>query len=125
MTEKIRIGISACLLGEKVRYDGGHKWDRFITGTLGKYVDFVPVCPEVECGLGIPREAMRLAGDPHSPRLVTVRSGIDHTERMLTWARKTRGEIGKRRALRLYFQKRLAFERHGTGQGLQPFRLPH
>jgi len=95
MTEKIRIGISACLLGEKVRYDGGHKWDRFITGTLGKYVDLVPVCPEVECGLGIPREAMRLAGDPHSPRLVTVRSGIDHTERMLTWARKRVAKLAK------------------------------
>ena len=95
MTEKIRIGISACLLGEKVRYDSGHKWDRFITGTLGKYVDLVPVCPEVECGLGIPREAMRLAGDPHSPRLVTVHSGIDHTERMLTWARKRVAKLAK------------------------------
>jgi uncharacterized protein YbgA (DUF1722 family)/uncharacterized protein YbbK (DUF523 family) len=88
MTDKIRLGISACLLGEKVRYDGGHKWDRFITDTLGKYVDFVPVCPEAECGLGIPREAMRLVGDPKNPRLVTVRSGMDHTDRMLNWARR-------------------------------------
>lgn len=88
MADKIRLGISTCLLGEQVRYDGGHKWDRFITGTLGKYVDFVPVCPEVECGLGIPREAMRLVGDPAQPHLVTVRSGVDHTERMLTWARQ-------------------------------------
>jgi uncharacterized protein YbgA (DUF1722 family)/uncharacterized protein YbbK (DUF523 family) len=87
MADKIRLGISTCLLGEQVRYDGGHKWDRFLTDTLGKYVDFVPVCPEVECGLGIPREAMRLVGDPADPRLVTVRSGVDHTERMLTWAR--------------------------------------
>jgi uncharacterized protein YbgA (DUF1722 family)/uncharacterized protein YbbK (DUF523 family) len=86
MTDKIRLGVSTCLLGEQVRYDGGHKWDRFLTDTLGKYVDFVPVCPEVECGLGIPREAMRLVGDPQTPRLVTVRSGVDHTERMLTWA---------------------------------------
>jgi uncharacterized protein YbbK (DUF523 family) len=54
MDTKIRLGVSTCLLGEKVRYDGGHKWDRFITDTLGKYVDFVPVCPEVECGLGVP-----------------------------------------------------------------------
>jgi uncharacterized protein YbgA (DUF1722 family)/uncharacterized protein YbbK (DUF523 family) len=87
MTDKIRLGISTCLLGEQVRYDGGHKWDRFLTDTLGKYVEFVPVCPEVECGLGIPREAMRLVGDPQNPRLVTVRSGVDHTERMLNWAR--------------------------------------
>jgi uncharacterized protein YbgA (DUF1722 family)/uncharacterized protein YbbK (DUF523 family) len=95
MTDKIRVGISACLLGEQVRYDGGHKWDRFLTDTLGKYVEFVPVCPEVECGLGVPREAMRLVGDPHNPRLVTVRSGVDHTERMLNWARKRVAELEK------------------------------
>jgi uncharacterized protein YbgA (DUF1722 family)/uncharacterized protein YbbK (DUF523 family) len=93
MADKIRLGISTCLLGEQVRYDGGHKWDRFLTDTLGKYVDFVPVCPEVECGLGIPREAMRLVGDPADPRLVTVRSGVDHTERMLTWARARVAEL--------------------------------
>ena len=60
MTERIRIGVSACLLGQNVRFDGGHKLDRFITDTLGQYVEFVPVCPETECGLGVPREAMRL-----------------------------------------------------------------
>lgn len=88
MLTKIKLGISACLLGEKVRFDGGHKLDRFITETLGKFVEFVPVCPEVECGLGIPREAMHLEAAPDGPRLVTVRTGADHTERMLTWARK-------------------------------------
>lgn len=92
---KIRLGISACLLGQPVRYDGGHKLDRFIVDTLGKYVEFVPVCPEVECGLPVPREAMRLVGDPHNPRLVTVRSGIDHTERMLAWARRRVVELEK------------------------------
>lgn len=92
---KIRLGISACLLGQPVRYDGGHKLDRFIVDTLGKFVEFVPVCPEVECGLPVPREAMRLVGDPHHPRLVTVRSGIDHTERMLTWARRRVAELEK------------------------------
>ena len=86
MADKIKIGISSCLLGNKVRYDGGHKWERFITDTLGKYVEFVPVCPEMEAGLGIPREAMRLVGDLQKPRLVTNRSGIDHTERMTRWA---------------------------------------
>ena len=55
MTSSIKIGVSRCLLGEKVRFDGGHKHDRYITGTLGQYFDFVPVCPETECGLGIPR----------------------------------------------------------------------
>jgi uncharacterized protein YbgA (DUF1722 family)/uncharacterized protein YbbK (DUF523 family) len=85
---KIKLGISSCLLGEKVRYDGGHRLDRFITETLGQFVEFVPVCPEVECGLGIPREAMHLVAAPEGPRLVTVRTQVDHTERLLAWARK-------------------------------------
>ncbi|MCE5270538.1 DUF523 and DUF1722 domain-containing protein [bacterium] len=84
--DKIRLGISTCLLGEKVRYDGGHKLDPFIRDTLGQWVEFVPVCPEVECGLPVPREAMRLVGEPGSPRLMTIKSGIDHTGRMLAWA---------------------------------------
>ena len=91
--EKIRLGISACLLGEPVRFDGGHQWDHFITDTLGQYVDFVPVCPEAECGLGVPREAMRLVGDPEAPRLVTVRTKVDLTDRMVTWARKRVEEL--------------------------------
>ncbi|MCD6294805.1 MAG: DUF523 domain-containing protein, partial [Deltaproteobacteria bacterium] len=49
MENRIKLGVSACLLGENVRYDGDHKLDRFIRDTLGEYVDFVPVCPEVEC----------------------------------------------------------------------------
>lgn len=85
--EKIRIGISSCLLGENVRYDGGHKWDRYITDTLGQYFEWVPVCPEVEYGLPVPREAMRLVGSPERPCLVTVRTGIDHTEGMLEWVK--------------------------------------
>lgn len=88
MLTKIRLGISSCLLGEKVRYDGGHKLDHFITETLGQFVEFVPVCPEVECGLGIPREAMHLSSSPEGPRLVTIRTQVDHTERMRAWAQK-------------------------------------
>ena len=84
--EKISLGISTCLLGEKVRYDGGHALDRFLKETLGAYVRYVPVCPEAECGFGIPREAMRLTGDPEHPRLITNRTGIDHTDRMAAWA---------------------------------------
>ncbi len=64
MENSIRIGLSMCLLGENVRYDGGHKRDRFVTDTLGQFLEFVPVCPEMECGLGIPRESMRLVGNP-------------------------------------------------------------
>ena len=91
----IRLGISTCLLGEPVRYDGGHKRDRFITDTLGQYVEFVPVCPETECGLGVPRESMRLQGDPASPRLVTSRTGVDHTDRMVAWAERRLKELEK------------------------------
>lgn len=89
----IRLGISACLLGEKVRYDGSHRRDPFIVNTLGKYVHFVPVCPEVECGLGVPREAMRLTGDPVSPRLITIRSNKDYTVRMRAWAQRRVKEL--------------------------------
>jgi uncharacterized protein YbgA (DUF1722 family)/uncharacterized protein YbbK (DUF523 family) len=88
MAERIKIGISSCLLGNPVRYDGGHKLDRFLVDTLGQYVEYVPVCPEVEVGFPVPREALRLVGDPGSPRLVTTQTKEDHTERMVTWARK-------------------------------------
>ena len=84
--EKIRIGVSTCLLGENVRYDGGHRQDRYLTDTLGRWFDWVPVCPEVEYGLPIPREAMHLVGNPANPRLVTIKSGVDHTDGMLAWA---------------------------------------
>ncbi len=92
---KIRIGISACLLGEPVRYDGQHKHDPYLTDTLGRYFEFVGVCPEVECGLGVPRESMRLVGDPAHPRLVTTRTGIDHTDRMLAWAERRVSELAR------------------------------
>jgi uncharacterized protein YbgA (DUF1722 family)/uncharacterized protein YbbK (DUF523 family) len=91
--EKIKIGISTCLLGEKVRYDGGHKLDRYITETLGQYFDYVPVCPEVEYGLPVPRESLRLLGDPASPRLSTTRTGIDHTDGMTRWAERRSDEL--------------------------------
>jgi len=74
---------------------GGHKLDRFLTDTLGQYVVYVPVCPEVECGFGIPREAFRLVGDPKNPRLVTSRTNIDHTDRMAQWAQKRVTELEK------------------------------
>jgi uncharacterized protein YbgA (DUF1722 family)/uncharacterized protein YbbK (DUF523 family) len=78
-TAPLRLGISRCLLGDEVRFDGGHKKDSFLTEVFGRYVEWVPVCPEVEAGLGTPREAMRLVGDPQNPRLVTIKSGTDHT----------------------------------------------
>ena len=90
---KIRLGISTCLLGENVRFDGGHKLDRFLAETLGQYVEYVPVCPEVECGLPVPRESMHLQGDPESPRLITSRTKQDFTDRMVHWARNRVAEL--------------------------------
>ena len=95
MKEKIRIGISSCLLGENVRYDGGNKLDHYLRNTLGQYVHWVPVCPEVEYGLPVPREAMRLMGDPASPRLITGKTGTDHTDGMRRWAKRKLSELEK------------------------------
>jgi uncharacterized protein YbbK (DUF523 family) len=96
MTLKMpKIGISSCLLGEKVRYDGGHRHNRYITDSLGKYFAWTPVCPEVEYGLGIPREALYLVGDPAKPRLVTISTGIDHTDEMMKWVEKKLAELEK------------------------------
>ena len=89
----ITLGISTCLLGEEVRWNGGHKLDRYLTDTLGQFVRYSPVCPEAECGLGVPREPQRLVGDPHAPRLVTVRTKKDYTSRMLRWARRRVREL--------------------------------
>ncbi len=86
MKAKIPVGVSSCLLGNPVRYDGGHKQDRFITDTLAHYFHFIPVCPEVECGLPVPRETMRLVGDPEHPRLMTSKTGVDHTEKMINYS---------------------------------------
>ena len=83
---KIRIGISACLLGQKTRYDGGHQFDDLLADTFGGFVEWVPICPEVEYGLPVPREKMRLEGDPGMPRLVTIESRFDHTDGMKNWA---------------------------------------
>ncbi|MDD2539697.1 MAG: DUF523 and DUF1722 domain-containing protein [Desulfuromonadaceae bacterium] len=81
----ITLGISSCLLGEHVRYDGGHKLDHYIVGTLGRYFRFLPICPEVGCGLPIPREPMHLEGDSANPRLMTIRTRIDLTAQMLAF----------------------------------------
>lgn len=104
--DKVRIGVSTCLLGEKVRYDAGHKLDRYITDTLGQYFNWVPVCPEVEYGLSVPREPMRLVGDPDSPHLITIRTGVDHTEGILKWAEKKLKELEKEELCGFIFKSR-------------------
>ncbi len=106
MEEKIKLGVSACLLGQRVRYDGGHKHDRFITDTLGQYVEFCPVCPEVETGLPVPREAMRLVGDPENPRLTTIQTKVDLTDRMQGWAAKRVVELEKEKLCGFIFKSK-------------------
>lgn len=92
-TAPLRIGISRCLLGENVRHDGGHKRDDVLLEALGPHVEWVPVCPEVEVGMGTPREAIRLVGDPRAPRLITINTGIDHTDAMVCFARQRVREL--------------------------------
>ena len=96
--EPIKIGVSSCLFGAKVRFDGGHKRSDFLVDTLGSFVEFVPVCPEVDIGLGVPRETLRLVRDgnaAHVPRLVTNKSGIDHTDKMNSYAERRVIALGR------------------------------
>src|SRR5258708_2825845 len=86
LNASIRVGISSCLLGEQVRFDGGHKRDAFLVETLGRFVEFVPVCPELELGLGVARETLRLAREGNDVHLVAPRSRIDHTASMRAFA---------------------------------------
>jgi uncharacterized protein YbgA (DUF1722 family)/uncharacterized protein YbbK (DUF523 family) len=95
MKTEIKIGISSCLLGNAVRWNAGHKLDRYLTDTLGRFIEYVPVCPEVEAGFGVPRESFRLVGDPEKPRLVTFKSKTDHTDRMTHWAERRVVELAK------------------------------
>lgn len=93
-TPAIRIGISACLLGEKVRFDANHKLDTYIRDTLGQYFEFVPVCPEVAIGLGVPRPTLRLVGDPAQPRAVGVLDpGRDVTAALEDYGRRMAREL--------------------------------
>jgi len=106
MSDKIRVGISACLLGEKVRYDGGHKLDHYLKDTLGRFVEWMPVCPEVESGLPVPREAMHLTGMAGSPRLVTRKTGTDYTGLMQQWAGGRLEELEKEGLCGFVFKSR-------------------
>lgn len=91
----LRIGISSCLLGDEVRFDGGHKRDHFLTQTLAPFVAWVRVCPEVEVGMGVPRESLRLVRVGADTRMITTRTGIDHTDAMRKYAeRRTRQLAG-------------------------------
>lgn len=91
----LRVGISTCLLGQEVRWDGGHKRDRFLTDVLGPYVEWVPVCPEQEVGMGTPREPVQLVASAGGPRMVGQRSGRDWTQAMQRYAERRARQLGK------------------------------
>lgn len=95
MTETLKLGISACLLGRRVRYNGGHTRDPYFTDTLGAFVEYEAVCPEVECGMPVPRETLRLVGGPENPRLLTSKTKKDMTRQMTTWAEKRLEELAR------------------------------
>ncbi|MBC18160.1 MAG: hypothetical protein CL942_14050 [Desulfovibrio sp.] len=104
MKDRIRIGISACLLGENVRYDGQSALAKHLTGTLADYLEFHPVCPEVGCGMPVPREAVRLVGTPENPRLVGRQSGKDWTDTMRQWAEGTLEKLAEERLCGFIFK---------------------
>lgn len=104
--DKLKIGISSCLLGNKVRYDGTHKLERNIIERLGIFFQFVPFCPEVGSGLGVPRETMHLVGEPSSPRLLTTRTQIDLTERLNRYIETTLNTISSENLLGFIFKSK-------------------
>jgi uncharacterized protein YbgA (DUF1722 family)/uncharacterized protein YbbK (DUF523 family) len=91
--DRIRLGISACLLGERVRFDGGHKRDPFLVETLGHFVEWVPACPEVESGMAAPRESLRLVQAAREIRLITNKTAQDQTASMRGYARRRLEEL--------------------------------
>jgi uncharacterized protein YbgA (DUF1722 family)/uncharacterized protein YbbK (DUF523 family) len=102
---KIRVGISTCLLGQEVRYDGGHKRNQFIVEVLGDFFSWVPICPEVEVGMGTPRESVQLVRNGQATRMIAPRSGRDWTDEMLSYSQK-RVESLKAEELRGYILKK-------------------
>ena len=104
--KKIMIGISSCLIGENVRYDGGNKRDTYLADKLSSYVKWVPVCPEVECGLPVPREPMRLEGDPDSPKIISIVTNTDKTELILAWISKRLERFEKEEISAFIFKSR-------------------
>lgn len=101
----IRLGISTCLLGEPVRFNGGHKRDRFLTDVLGRHCAWVPVCPEFEMGLGAPRETLRLVGRPGEPRLLEPATGTDRTREMERFNRERLKRLVKENLHGFVFKK--------------------
>ncbi|QGY40580.1 DUF1722 domain-containing protein [Pseudodesulfovibrio cashew] len=104
MKDRIKIGISACLIGQKVRYDGQHAKAPHLTGVLADHLEFHPVCPEVACGMGVPREAVRLVGTKDNSRLVGRSTGTDWTDAMREWASSFLPELEEQRLCGFIFK---------------------
>jgi len=103
---RIKVGVSSCLLGEKVRWDGNHKRDETVKKLLGKIFEWVPTCPEVEIGMGIPRETVQLTGNPGAPRMVGNTTGTDWTTRMNRYSKKRSAELAKMNLCGYIFKNR-------------------
>jgi len=102
---EIRIGISSCLLGKRVRFDGGHKRDEYINETLSRFVRFVPVCPEMDIGLGTPRESLRLVRQGKQVRMIGQKSQTDHTAAMERYSRQKAVELAEEDLCGYIFKK--------------------
>lgn len=106
MGTPIAIGISACLFGQNTRYDGGNRHEPVLIAALGQAVTLVPLCPETDCGLGVPREPMRLEGNPANPRLMTITTRCDLTSPMLAWAEQRLDALADRGIVGLILKAR-------------------
>ncbi len=127
MDTPITIGISACLVGRQTRYDGGHRREQALLDCLTGKVVLVPLCPEAECGLGIPREPMRLEGDPRNPRLMTISSRRDLSGPIQAWAEQRLNALSDEGICGLILKARSPscgkrVQMHGQGEGEAEYR---
>ncbi len=125
MDSKITIGISACLFGQNTRYDGGNRHEPLLIAALSQIVTLVPLCPEAECGLGIPREPMRLEGNPKNPRLMTITTRCDLSERLQIWSALQMDVLARKGVSGLILKARSPscgrqVAVHGIGEGETP-----
>ena len=106
MKEKIKIGMSSCLLGEKVRWDADHKHDQYVRDVLGSYFDYVSICPEVDVGMGVPRETVALYGTLENPKMITKRSKTDWTKKMNHYTKDRIHELTKEKLCGYVFKSK-------------------
>lgn len=102
---RLKVGVSSCLLGEKVRWNGEHSQDRYLSDILGRYFEWVPVCPEVEVGMGVPRETVRLSGSLQSPTMLGTKSDSDWTDRMNRYSDRRSRQLSKEDLCGYIFKK--------------------